>query len=346
MRRSLLVPRLTILLVTASLLPFALGGAARSAAAGATQLAWSWPWADAQGEKPLAGQPAGATQVAPPASPQYIALENLETTNVLDATRTLGSACSDAAWTLWYSNRYEAWRKGRAPVLSLNYSVRTYESLPPVSPLFAAELRERLDQAMAKANDIIKQSLPVFKDMANYINAKDYEGDKFKKGDALNERLVAFGRSCFAIAGDLQALYAEAATAAIERALPRATQPELARTMIADWRAARPLADELAKEAAADPARLAELTTAVSALAEKRRAELAAEIADTSSPVGRFYDDGLNGNVAVRMRKTLRELKGADALKEAADGPRSDFLTVRQTIDLQLPGEILRFITR
>ena len=45
-------------------------------------------------------------------------------------------------------------------------------------------------QAVKRANDVLGESGSAFKDLANYINAKDYEDDKFKKGDELRSRIT------------------------------------------------------------------------------------------------------------------------------------------------------------
>ncbi|WP_315831473.1 hypothetical protein [Bradyrhizobium prioriisuperbiae] len=320
----------------------------------ATRLAWTWPWQNSETPAPSSGRTPTETKPQAPsnstANPaaKSAARETAEVSNTLDAIKTLQSACANAAWTLWASNQYPSWRNGRTPVLVLNYSIRTFEQLPPVSAAFGADLQQRLSQAMTNANTIIKDSFPVFKEMSNYVNAKDYEGDKFKKGDALNERLVAFGKSCHAASNDLHTVYVDAVKVAIDRLLPNATQADAARTMLADWQQARGLADELAKGRAADINKLTELTTAISALADKRRAEFAADIGKSGSPQARFYDSDLNEDAAVKMRKMLRDIKANPAaFKDAADDrPRTDFRVVRDTIDLQLPSEIFTLLRK
>ncbi len=343
------------LAITAALLAQASTPAGAQESGRATRLAWTWPWQNSDTKAPDSSQsPTDAKPPAPsaarPAS-RSAAQEAAEMSNTLDAIKTLQSACSDAAWTLWASNQYPLWRNRKTPVLALNYSIRTFDQLPPVPATFGADLQQRLSQAMANANSTIKDSFPVFKDMANYVNAKDYEGDKFKKGDALNDRLMSFGKSCHAASNDLHNLFVEAVQVAIDRLLPNAAQADAARIMIADWQQARGLANELGKGRAADINRLADLTTTISALADKRRAEFAADAGKSElskSPQARFYDSDLTEDVAVKMRKMLRDIKGTPtAFKEASDDrPRTDFRVIRNTIDLQLPSDILTLLRK
>lgn len=323
----------------------------------ATRLAWTWPWQNSGTQTPGSGQTSTDAKPPSPSAPatqpasRSAAQEAAQMSNTLDAIGTLQSACSDVAWTLWVSNQYPSWRNGRTRILALNYSIRTFDQLPPVPAAFGADLQQRLSQAMTNANTTIKDSIPVFKEMANYVNAKDYEGDKFKKGDALNDRLMTFGKSCHAASNDLHNLFVEAVQVAIDRALPNSTQADAARIMIADWQQARGLADELGKGRAADINRLTDLTTTISALADKRRADFAADAGKSElskSPQARFYDSDLNENVAVKMRKMLRDIKGNPAaFKEASDDrPRTDFRIIRNTIDLQLASDILTLLRK
>lgn len=302
-----------------------------------------WPWESNKTDTATKPEPHKPAEAAVPQGQDLRAASD-----VLQVVRTIRSACSDAGWTLWVSNRYADWRRGRTPVLAMNYSVRTFDKLPPVPEVFDAGLRQRIGDAMAKANDTIKSSGPIFKDLANYINAKDYEADKFKKGDGLNDKLVAIGKSCHTIATELERLHVEAAGAVIARFAANAPRPEVVATMLADWQQARTLADELAKGPALDFAKVEGQVTALSELTDKRRTEFAADIAKPGSALADYYDRDLNEMIAVRMRKAIREVKGKTAaIKEAAeDQPRGTFQSIREQIDLAMPADILRFIGR
>lgn len=304
------------------------------------QLAF-WPWDSSKSETPPQPEPRKTADAA--ASP---ARDVRAASDFLQVVRTVRSACADAAWTLWASNRYQDWRRGRTPILAMNYSVRTFDKLPPVPELFGAGLGQRMSDAMVKANDLVKSSSPVFKDLANYINAKDYEADKFRKGDGLNDQLVAIGKSCHAVAGELEQLHVEAMAAVIPRVAANAPRADVVATMLSDWQQARALADELGKHEALDLAKVESQVTALSELADKRRAEFAADMSRPGSALADFYDRDLNEMIAVRMRKAVREVKGKPAaLKEAAeDRPRSTFPNIREQIELAMPADILRFI--
>ncbi|MEW6644959.1 MAG: DUF3829 domain-containing protein [Pseudomonadota bacterium] len=302
-----------------------------------------WPWESSKTDSAAKSEPRKAAEPVPSQGQELRVASDF-----LQVVRTVRSTCADAAWTLWASNRYEDWRRGRTSVLAMNYSVRTYDKLPPVPETFDAGLRQRIGDAMTKANDTVRDSGPVFKDLANYINAKDYEADKFKKGDALNEKLVAIGKFCHAIAAELERLHVEAAAAVIQRLSAQALRPDVVGTMLADWQQARTLADELGKREALDLARVESQVAALSELADKRRTEFAADMSKSGSPLADFYDRDLNELVGVRMRKALRDIKGKPAaVKEAAeDRPRGTFQSIREQIELAMPADILRFIGR
>ncbi|MFT3998839.1 MAG: DUF3829 domain-containing protein [Rhizobium sp.] len=288
----------------------------------------------------LADDPSNGTQSS-------VAAQDIKTvSNYLQALATVRGACADAAWTLWQSNNYDNWRHRRTSVLAMNYNVQTLSTLPQAPASLPADLQQRLNAAVQKANDTVKASFPVFKDLANYINAEDYKSDKFKKGDGLDAQLIDFGKTCHAASNDLRALYVEAASAAIGKALPGASRADVARTMLDDWQQAYALSQELGKGAAIDLKKIDADVTAISALADKRRTEFAEDVAKEGSPVANFYDRDLNENVAVPLRKALRDVKGKPSeLKEAAaDRPRATFLIIRQQIDLTMLADILRFV--
>ena len=292
--------------------------------------------------------PGLGTALAQSARPPAAAARSVESREVdayLTLVQQVRSGCENAAWSLWHSNSYEGWRKRRSSALSMNYSGRFFENMPSPPGSLPDALRGRLSDAMAQANDKLRGGGAVFKDLANYINAKDYEDDKFKKGDELNAKLLGFGRECHELYATLTGLYVELAEGLIERGQKGAARPEIAASMAGDWRRARELSRELAKHGAADFARLDTLVRDVSALAEERKQAFEPALG-ASGAIARFYDRTLNEAVAVRMRKLLREARsnpkeGRDA---AADRPRSPFWQVRGEIDYAMPDAILSFI--
>lgn len=253
------------------------------------------------------------------------------------------SGCENAAWTLWHSNSYAAWRARRSSMLSMNYTASFFPTAPSAPASVPAPLRARLDDAMKRANDVLGESGSAFKDLANYINAKDYEDDKFKKGDELNTRLLGFGRDCFGFYAILTGLLSEVSEKLILERTAEAVRAGTVAVMAADWRRARDLSAELAKGQGASLARLDTLVADVSALADDRKRELEADIRDGQSTLARFYDRSLNERVAVKMRKLLRDAKrDRKVFVEASeDRPRSDFWQVRNEIDVIMPDAIL-----
>lgn len=286
-------------------------------------------------------------QAAPPARTEAGRRDAREVESYLQGLERLRSGCGNAAWTLWYSNSYQRWRERKTPALAMNYNAAFFQTLVPAPASLPDTLRPRLDDAAGRANGALRESAGAFKELADYINAKDYEGDKFKKGDALNARLVELGRACHALHATLSGLYVEMAEGLIETGRARAARPDAVATMVADWRRARELSVELTKGPAAQMTRVEALVGELSTLSdERRRGTFAADLQGGGGSLERFYDKVLNESVAVPMRKLLREAKAdRKALAEAsADRPRNAFWSVRGEIDHQMPDAILSFI--
>lgn len=286
------------------------------------------------------------SQAAPRSAGAALPPDSRQTDSHLQAFQQLRSACGNAAWTLWHSNSYESWRNRKSPALSMNYSGGFFPSLPPAPAALPEALRGRLEDAMRRANDTLRDSSSTFKELANYINSKDYEDDRFRKGDELNTKLLALGRDCHGLYAKLTELYVETADVLIEQGASGAARPEIVAAMVSDWRRARELSRALAKGPSADMARVETLVREVSALAEQRKREFEAELRDGNGTLARFYDKMLDEDVAVKMRKLLRDTKAnPKELQDAAtDRPRSRFWTVRSEIDYQMPDAILSFI--
>lgn len=263
----------------------------------------------------------------------------------LDVLKQLRSQCSNAGWTLWRSNSYEAWRNRKSSIMSMHYSSSSYPTLPSAPQAWPEALRTKLEDTLKRANDTLKEAGANFKELANYINAKDYEDDKFKKGDAINAKLLEQGQTCHRIHAELTGLYTEIVEKLIETRTGAAAKPEIVAVMIADWRQARALAAEMAKFEKSDQTKLDGLVRDVSTLVDDRKANFAPLKENPETFLKRFYESILNDDVAVKMRRLLREAKNPKAFKEAAeDRPRSQFWSVRSEIEVAMPDALLRYI--
>jgi hypothetical protein len=280
------------------------------------------------------------------ARPNVPGAEQRQEDQLFEVLRELGSACGNAAWTLWRTNSYDDWRNRRARVLSIQYSVRSYERLPPLPASLPEALKLKAEPAIKSANETLAASGDVFKDLSTYINAKDYEDDKFRKGDELNAKLLAAGRRCHQLEAELVEVYRDAAALAIERRKAGAARPEIVAAMIADWQKASALSRELGRYDAADRATLEGLVRDISALSDERKANFEPLKQAPQATVKRFYETTLQDDIAAKMRRLLREAKTPKAFKEVAqDRPRSEFWTVRREIDYVMPDAILSYLS-
>lgn len=325
------------------------------ATAGATCLAMAG--AIAPGAAPAAAVPSAVVpaakapnglvlaQAAPRGAAVRPGAEARQEDQYLDVLRQLRSQCGDAAWTLWHSNSYDAWRQRKTPVLSLHYSSGSFPNLPPAPRTLPDAVRGKAEALAQRTNELLRETGAVFKDLADYINAKDYEDDKFKKGDALNAKLVAAGRSCHGLHAEMTGLYVEMAQALIEQRKAAAAKPDIVGVMQADWQIARSLSRELARHGDADLAKLDGLARDVTTLVEDRRSNFAPLKQNPDSSLKRFYEGILNDDVAVKMRRLVRDAKDPKAFKAASeDRPRSNFWSLRDEIDYAMPDAILGFI--
>lgn len=264
---------------------------------------------------------------------------------LFEILRELGSACGNAAWTLWRTNSYDDWRNRRARVLSMQYSVRSYESLPPLPASLPEALKLKAEPAIKSANETLSASGDVFKDLSTYINAKDYEDDKFRKGDELNAKLLAAGKRCHRLEAELMEIYRDVAALAIDRRKVAAPRPEIVAAMIADWQKASTLSRELGRFDLADRATIEGLVRDISALSDERKASFEPLKQMPQATVKRFYETTLQDDVAAKMRRVLRDAKNPKAFKEVAqDRPRSEFWSVRREIDYVMPDAILSYL--
>ncbi|MDR6872923.1 hypothetical protein J2Y55_003947 [Bosea sp. BE125] len=283
--------------------------------------------------------------VARPNVPTVPSVEQRQEDQLFEILRELGNACGNAAWTLWRSNSYDDWRNRRARVLSMQYSVRSYESLPPLPASLPEALKLKAQPAIKSANETLAASGDVFKELSTYINAKDYEDDKFRKGDELNAKLLAAGKRCHQLDAELMDIYREFAALVIERRKAGAARPEIVAAMTADWQKASALSRELGRFETADRATLEGLVRDLSALSDERKANFEPLKQASQATVKRFYETILQDDIAAKMRRLLREAKTPKAFKEVAqDRPRSEFWSVRREIDYALPDEILSYL--
>ncbi|AOO81228.1 DUF3829 domain-containing protein [Bosea vaviloviae] len=283
------------------------------------------------------------------ARPVVPSAEQRQEDQLFEILRELDSACNNAAWTLWRTNSYDDWRNRRARVLSIQYSVRSYERLPPLPASLPEALKLKAEPAIKSANETLGASGEVFKDLSTYINAKDYEDDKFKKGDELNAKLLAAGKRCHQLEAELAEIYRDAAALVIERRKAGAPRPEIVATMIADWQKASALSRELGRFELADRATLEGLVRDLSAVSDERKANFEplkqAPQAQVPQAVKGFYETTLQDDIAAKMRRLLREAKTPKAFKEVAqDRPRSEFWSVRREIDYAMPDAILNYL--
>ena len=300
------------------------------------QAAWPWTRDAAPSVSQAQRQPAQPRPAAPDG-------ELRTTIAFLDVAKELQRSCENAAWSLFWSNDYEKWRNRKSRSFSMNHSARLLRGLPPAPPGLDPALSAEMAQTMAKANNLVQDGATVFRDMANYINAKDYQDDKFKKGDALNARLLEIGKTCHELSNTLRAQYRAGAQQVIEGALAKGGVPPVVRTMFQDWQVAQRLSDALGGYMSADLGAVERYAAEVTVLAEKRQNEMKLGVSAQGSSVTSFYNN-LNTDIAVETRKTLREVKrNIETEKDkGADRPRSKYNTLRNEIDMQLPDDILR----
>ncbi|TDR94879.1 DUF3829 domain-containing protein [Enterovirga rhinocerotis] len=266
-------------------------------------------------------------------------------TQYLDVAKRLRSQCENAAWTLWKSNSYDRWRNRKSSMMTMHYMSSSYPKLPEPPQDWPEPARSELGAAVNKANDLVKEAGTTFKSLADYINAKDYEDDKFKKGDELNARLLEIGETCHRLFSEMTGLYTTIAERLIEARKSGAAHPETVGTMVSDWKVARGLSQELALHEKADPAKVDALVKEISTLVDERKANFAPLKDNPDSALKGFYERTYNDQVAVKMRRFLRDAKSPKGFKDGAeDRPRSTFWSIRGEIDVAMPDAILRYI--
>lgn len=256
---------------------------------------------------------------------------------------TLRTQCDNTAWTLWWSNKYKDWRQRKSNLLSLNYNYTRFESTPPPPPNFPSTLRERWEEIVPAAVANEKLAAEAFEELAPYINARDYEDDGFAKGDALNAKLEEHGQKAHDFSKRILELYGDVSSWRIEQ---REAEPEnaaLAKRLKEDWNVARELAAELARGGDADRTKVEELSTKLTAIAEERAKELPESKPENADKVRKLYKEGFSEDLAVPLRRMLRETKGnpKEWAAKLEDRPRSEMMRLSLEIQVGLAGDVL-----
>src|SRR5882757_2156313 len=113
---------------------------------------------------------------------------------VAEVTRS----CQNAAYSLWSNNDYSRYRQRQSPPLSIHYHPGLVVHARPAIPDELPEpLRAEFAASIDGATELLRLSALTFKDLADYVAAKDFEADQYRKGDELNAKLVALGQKCF-----------------------------------------------------------------------------------------------------------------------------------------------------
>ena len=285
----------------------------------------------------------------PPSAP---ANAQREARDALSVLHDLRSRCDNAAYVLWHSNDYDKWRRQQTRMLSMNYSYSVSAQTPPAPAGMPTALRERFDRIVPQALETLNAAGKDFRDLATYINARDYQDDGFKKGDTLNARLVAAGKTSHALCKEVEQLYADYADTLLQAATATPSAAPLAAQLRGDLQAVQALALEMSKGEAASRATVEAMVADVSQRVEARKEALASakptQKAAERAALERFYLGQMEERVAVPMRKMLRETK--DQPKQWAerlgDRPRSAMMQLRDETMVQMPGDALTTLQR
>jgi hypothetical protein len=243
-------------------------------------------------------------------------------------------SCQGAAYSLWSYNDYSRYRQRQSSILLLHYHPGLVVHARPAIPDELPEpLRAEFAASMDSATDTLRQSATMYKDLSDYVTAKDFEADQYRKGDELNAKLIVLGQKCFAVAKELRAEHRK--TAQFILGGFDILDP-LVRRMGEDWMSMLPLADELAKGPKADLGRIGALVDQLTALKDKRKQEIAGVTGEGPWP-NVFYNNEFD-RALVNMRKFLNEAKTRSAQTDAqmADQPRTVFNFNQDLIDLEM----------
>ena len=247
---------------------------------------------------------------------------------------TLARSCDNAAYSLWVSNEYSGYRQRKTPPLSVHYNADRLNAMPEIPAELPEPLRVEFAASIDSATQVLRVSALTFKDLADYVAAKDYEDDHYKNGDELNAKLIELGQKCFAVAKELRAEHRKTAQFILQNF--DIIDPMIKR-MGEDWGSALVLADELAKGPGADLGKVGSLVDQLTALDEKRKQEIGEPAVNGPIRISRFYNIELD-RALVNLRRFLREGKTQPALMEAqmADRPRTAFNFGQELLDMDM----------
>jgi hypothetical protein len=245
----------------------------------------------------------------------------------------LTRSCDNAAYSLWASNEYSGYRQRQAVPISVHYTAALLRAQPEIPTELPEPLRTELAASIESATRTLRVSALTFKNLADYVAAKDFEDDHYKKGDELNATLVELGQKCFAAARELRAEHRKTAQFILGNF---DILDPMVKRMGEDWLSVLVLADELAKGSKADLGKIGSLVDQLTALDEKRKQEIG-EAAGSGPWPSRFYNIELD-RALVNVRRFLREARTQPASMEMqmADRPRTVSNFNQELLDLEM----------
>src|SRR5262249_58558486 len=106
---------------------------------------------------------------------------------------------------MWEGKDYSGYRQRNASRIRVHYNADRIGAVPDPPAELSEPMRAELVASIDRATQVLRMSAQTFKDLADYVAAKDFEGDHYKKGDELNAQLIELGQKCFAAAKELRA---------------------------------------------------------------------------------------------------------------------------------------------
>jgi hypothetical protein len=252
-------------------------------------------------------------------------------------TAALTRSCDNAAYSLWAGNEYSRSRQQNSQSFSVHYSPDHLKAKPEIPAELPEPLRAEFAASIDSATQVLQLSAPTFKELADYVLAKDFEDDHYKKGDELNAKLIELGQKCFAAAKELRAEHRKTAQFILQNF---DILDPMVKRMGEDWASALVLADELAKGPKADLGKISSLVDQLTVLDEKWKREIAEAAGNNPGRISRVFDiyNTELDRVLVSLRKFLREARIQPASTEAqmADRPRTVFNFDQQLLDMEM----------
>jgi hypothetical protein len=270
--------------------------------------------------------PASATQPLPP-----------NVGPLMHFAAALTRSCNNAAYSLWASNEYSRYRQQNSQPFSIHYNADHLNAKPEIPAELREPLRAEFAASIDSATQVLRLSAMTFKDLADYVAAKDFEDDHYKKGDELNAKLIELGQKCFAVAKELRAEHRKTAQFILQNF---DILDPMVKRMGEDWASALVLADELAKGPKADLGKISSLVDQLTMIDEKWKRKIAEAAGNSPGRISRFFDiyNTELDRTLVTLRKFLREARTQPALTEAqmADRPRTIFNFNQELLDMEM----------